>query len=104
MPCTGRQVRKERKIIKGIFPPKLNSIYRHPDYGVIYMTGGSYIGGYGRVSNHWFARVVRKDGTLGREVSFYAGEMLCLNEKYTVTIRCTKIHKKRATPSEVTSV
>lgn len=41
------------------------------DKKFIYITGGSYYGSYGRISNFWNWRVVNKDGTLGVEESGY---------------------------------
>lgn len=38
---------------------------RGKDY--IYITSGEYIGGYGRISNHWSWRKVLKDGTLSKK-------------------------------------
>lgn len=40
----------------------------------IYITSGSYLGGYGRVSNHWTWKEINEDGTLGVKGSGY-GDM-----------------------------
>jgi len=72
------------------------SVYFHSKYGLIYIIGGSYIGGYDRVSNFWQARKVLASGKLGKKVGFYGEPMVCLNKEYkietTVTRRGSKKH------------
>ena len=46
-----------------------NSLYDYPELKgkLVEITGGSYLGGYGRVSNFWYWRKVLKNGKLSKK-------------------------------------
>lgn len=46
---------------------RIGSVYQRLSGKLIYITSGSYIGGYDRISNHFHWRYLKKDGTLGKE-------------------------------------
>ncbi|KKM24851.1 hypothetical protein LCGC14_1601020 [marine sediment metagenome] len=78
------------------FPLRIGSIYRDPTHGVIYIINGYFLDPDDqRVSNHWTARKVRKNGTLGVEVSFYGGPMVCLDRKYDIVTLCKPKKKEK---------
>lgn len=56
------------------------------DGKLIYITGGSYEGSYGRISNHFSWKRVKKDGSLGKESSGY-GQSDIAPVKCTVKIK-----------------
>lgn len=63
----------------------IGEVYKHPENGrLVYITSGQYMGDYG-VSNFWYWKYVRSDGTLGRTSCGYGW-----NDK---PIKCKKVIK-----------
>lgn len=64
----------------------LGRVYLHPKYGPIFMVGGSYYGGYDRVSNYWYFHKIRVNGVLfTKKLSGYMSSM----ERLSCTIHVT---------------
>jgi hypothetical protein len=61
---------------------QIGKVYKHPDFGVILITGGAYERN-GRISNFWNAREVKRDGTLKRVALGFYG-VVCPEVKCTV--------------------
>lgn len=73
------------------FPPEIGGVYEHPEYGPILVHRGSYMGDYDRVSNHWTARRILDDGSLGlEELGFYAGRIKKLKHTMTTIVKITR--------------
>lgn len=76
-------------------PLKVGSLYQHPEHGVVCITNCRVLfGSFGRLSNHWTARKVKWDGSLGREVSFYGEHLACLDDQYELRFLKKKAAKK----------